>query len=567
MHPQDDGYDCGRKIRRYRDRSGAVFIEFLPHRRDQPADPGGLRAARLLDDNHRRQRRQHHVVPRLLEFETAADELRIGFAGHVALQGQAVGKRAADDRAANFGECRPGLYDMLIAMRQHGDIALSQHNSLLVMGIQLALAVADDVEGRPAWFFEIMGGGPFCTEITEGLQFRFYPQQRRQTGEDVCSATHGGDLIRLNMSLLRSVIGSARSPVQFECRNIGKTMHRSKANVNRTGKMNMGAQNMKAMQVDCPNAPFRLVDIPRPAPGPGQVLVRIHASGVNPLDAKIRAGAAAHAQHPLPAIISIDMAGVVEDVGAGVSRFKAGDVVYGMTGGVGGVQGSLAEFAAVDADLLAIKPANLSMREAAALPLAVITAWEGLVDRAKITAGQTVLVQGGSGGVGHMAVQIARAFGAEVFATGRAANAEYIGSLGATLVPREMAVAEQKERFTAGKGFELVYDTVGGAVLDASFEAVATFGHVVSCLGWGAHALAPLSFKAATYSGVFTLMPLLSGQGRAHHGEILAKAAKLAEAGRLQPKLDPRSFAFAETAAAHDALAAGAGGRLVINIV
>ncbi len=331
--------------------------------------------------------------------------------------------------------------------------------------------------------------------------------------------------------------------------------------------MNRAGQKMKAIVLDFPNGPFRLAEIDRPAPGPGQVLVRINASGVNPLDAKIRAGAAGHARHALPAIVGIDMAGVVEEAGPGVDRFKQGDAVYGMTGGVGGVQGSLAEFAAVAADLLALKPKNLSMREAAAMPLAVITAWEGLVDRARGKAGQTVLVQGGSGGVGHMAVQIAHALGAKVFATDRPANAGYIHSLGASLVPRDLPVAEQKLQFTEGRGFEIVYDTVGGGVLDASFEAVAKFGHVVSCLGWGTHALAPLSFKAATYSGVFTLMPLLSGEGRARHGEILAEAAILAEAGKLQPRVDPRFFSLVEVEAAHAALALGANGKLVVDII
>lgn len=323
---------------------------------------------------------------------------------------------------------------------------------------------------------------------------------------------------------------------------------------------------MKALKLEFPDAPFQLAEIPCPVPAPGEVLVRIHASGVNPLDAKIRAGAAGHARHPLPGIIGIDMAGVVEAVGSGVSRFKRGDEVFGMTCGVGGIQGSLAEYAAVDAALLAIKPANVSMREAAAMPLAVITAWEGLVDRAKISQGQTVLVQGGAGGVGHVAVQIAAAFGAQVFATGRATDAAYITSLGATLVPRDMSAAEQLSYFTGGKGFELVYDTVGGPVLDASFAAVARFGHVVSCLGWGTHALAPLSFKAATYSGVFTLLPLLSGEGRARHGEILAQAAKLVENGKLRPRLDPRIFAFGEAEAAHEALATGAQGKLVVSV-
>src|ERR1700756_2884644 len=177
---------------------------------------------------------------------------------------------------------------------------------------------------------------------------------------------------------------------------------------------------MRALVLETANAPFFSREISRPVAGPGQVLVQVHASGVNPLDSKIRTGSAAHAKHPLPAVLGMDLAGVVRGVGAGVTRWRLGDEVYGLTGGVAGLQGSLAEYAAVDADLLARKPANLSMREAAALPLIVITAWEGLVDRAQVRAGQKVLVHGGAGGVGHVAIQIARAFGAEVYATGSA---------------------------------------------------------------------------------------------------------------------------------------------------
>ena len=180
------------------------------------------------------------------------------------------------------------------------------------------------------------------------------------------------------------------------------------------------ASKMQAAILDGAKQPFRVASVDRPTAKSGQVLVRIAASGVNPLDTKIRAGQAAHARHPLPAILGIDLAGTVEAVGPNVTAFRAGNEVYGMTGGVGGVQGSLAEFAAVDAALLAPKPSNLSMREAAALPLIFITAWEGLVDRAKVQAGQKVLVHGGAGGVGHVAVQLARARGAELFATGSA---------------------------------------------------------------------------------------------------------------------------------------------------
>ncbi|WP_083901292.1 zinc-dependent alcohol dehydrogenase family protein [Azospirillum sp. B4] len=325
---------------------------------------------------------------------------------------------------------------------------------------------------------------------------------------------------------------------------------------------------MKAAIVEVQDGPFRVTDVARPQPAAGQALVRIHASGVNPLDTKIRAGAAAHARHPLPAILGLDMAGVVVAVGPGVTAFRPGDEVHGMTGGVGGLQGALAQYAAVDADLLAPKPANLTMREAAALPLAVITAWEGLVDRAKVRAGQTLLVQGGAGGVGTMAVQIGLALGARVYATASAEDGDYIRSLGATPIDyaRE-TVADYAARLTGGQGFELVYDTNGGAVLDDSFQAVARFGHVVSALGWGSHALAPLSFKGATYSGVFTLAPLLTGIGRAHHGQILTVAAALVEAGKLLPRLDPRAYTLDTAADAHAAVTGrSAKGKVVITV-
>jgi NADPH:quinone reductase len=256
--------------------------------------------------------------------------------------------------------------------------------------------------------------------------------------------------------------------------------------------------------------------------------------------------------------------GVVEAVGTGVTAFGAGDEVYGLTGGVGGLQGSLAEFAAVDAELLAPKPRNLGMREAAALPLVFITAWEGLVDRAAVHAGQRVLVQGG-GGVGQLVIQIARAFGADVFVVDGKAKHAFIEELGATAIDRQSRVQDYIAAHTGEEGFDVVYDTVGA--LDASFNAVRRFGHVVSSLGWGTVALAPLSFRAATYSGVFTLLPMLTGAGRAHHGEILREATKLAEAGKLAPRVDPRHFDLETVDEAHRALEArNAVGKIVVDV-
>jgi NADPH:quinone reductase len=270
----------------------------------------------------------------------------------------------------------------------------------------------------------------------------------------------------------------------------------------------------------------------------------------------------------LPNILGMDMAGIVEGVGPGVTQFRTGDEVFGMTGGVGGHQGSLAQYAAVDARLLALKPAHLSMREAAALPLVFITAWEGLVDRAHVERGQKVLVQGGSGGVGQVAIQIARSFGAQVYATASAAKLEMVERFGVAAIDyNAVSVESYVEAYTKGEGFDIVYDNVGGKVLDDSFTAVRRFGHVVSALGWGTHALAPLSFKAASYSGIFTLLPLLTGIGREHHGEILRNATRLAESGQLIPVLDPRQFSMERAGDAYAAIDRNdVQGKLVVDI-
>jgi NADPH:quinone reductase-like Zn-dependent oxidoreductase len=324
----------------------------------------------------------------------------------------------------------------------------------------------------------------------------------------------------------------------------------------------------RAWIVETAGGEFIEREMQRAAPKAGEVLVRIAASGVNPLDTKIRAGKAEHARQPLPAVLGLDAAGAVEEVGDGVTAFKAGDAVYGAVGGVGGLQGTLAEFVTADARLLAHKPKNLSMREAAALPLSTITAWEGLVDRASVHAGQKVLIHAGAGGVGHVAVQIACAFGAEVFATVSANKKQIVEGYGATPIDYHASTVEEYvSACTDGAGFDIVYDTVGGTTLDASFAAVKRYtGHALSCLGWGSHALAPLSFRGATYSGVFTLLPLLTGAGRAHHGEILARAAELAEDGRLKPLLSERRFSTAEMDEAHAVVEAGSTGKVVVEI-
>lgn len=314
---------------------------------------------------------------------------------------------------------------------------------------------------------------------------------------------------------------------------------------------------------------FVLADVPRPEAGPGEVLVRVHASGVNPIDYRIREGVAAYAMPQLPAILGTDMAGVVEAVGPGVTQFAVGDEVYGMTGGVRGTQGSLAEYQAVDVDLIAKKPTNLTLRQAAALPLVFLTAWEGLVDAAKVGPGMTVLVQGGAGGVGHVAIQIARAKGATVFATASRGKQALVESLGATFIDYQTTASAEAlvAEYGGGEGFDIVYDTVGGAVLDESMKAAKPYGHIASCYAFGEHNLAGGSLRCMTLTGVFVLLPLLSGKGRRRQGAILAEATRMAEAGTLMPIVDPRTFDLSQAQGAHEVQASGQlVGKLVIDV-
>jgi NADPH:quinone reductase len=325
---------------------------------------------------------------------------------------------------------------------------------------------------------------------------------------------------------------------------------------------------MRALLLEQFGKPLELRSLPIPVAAAGEVLVRIAASAVNPLDLKIRDGQAAHAKVRLPAILGMDMAGTVESVGKNVDSFSVGDEVFGLTGGIGSLPGSLAEFVAVDARLLALKPTVLSMREAAALPLTFVTAWEGLVDRAALAPGDKVLIHGGAGGVGNMCVQLARSIGATIFATGSSEQFEVVAAYGATPIDRRTPVEDYVAEYTDGEGFDVVYDTVGGPVLDASFKAARLYGgHVVSALGWGSHSLAELSFRAATYSGVFTLLPMLSGKGRAHHGEILRRAATLCDRGLIRTRVDPTVFPLERGNEAHAFFASrGSRGKVVVSV-
>jgi len=282
---------------------------------------------------------------------------------------------------------------------------------------------------------------------------------------------------------------------------------------------------------------------------------------VNPVDTKIRANGGALAPS-LPAILGMDVAGVVEAVGAGVTGFAVGDAVYGCAGGLLALPGAYAEKIVVDARLMAKAPSRIPLRDAAALPLVAITAYEGLFDRARLQAGQRVLVHGGAGGVGHVAIQLAKARGAFVATTVSTDDkAELVRSLGADEVIRYREEAIPKD------AYDVVFDTTGGDNYAASFEAAAPGGQVIVIVARHSVDVSPMHLKGLSLHVVFMLLPMIRDVGRAHHGDILREVAGLVDQGRLRPVIDPNGFDLATVGAAHAHLASGkAVGKVVIDV-
>lgn len=317
------------------------------------------------------------------------------------------------------------------------------------------------------------------------------------------------------------------------------------------------------------NAAFQVGELPKPELKAGHVLVRIAATSVNTVDTMIRQmGQDLPLSPALPAVLGMDFAGTVVAVGEGVVDFAAGDEVYGCAGGLADLQGALAEYMLADARLIAHKPRLLSMREAAALPLVGITAYEGL-QRAGTHAGQRVLVHGGAGGVGHVAVQLAKHLGAEVYATCSGdVQANVIQSYGATPInyTRE-SVDDYVAQYTGGTGFEVVYDSVGGANMASSFAAAALNGQVVSTVSMLELDLNPVHFKGLSLHVVFMLIPMLHNHKREEHGVILGKLAQIADAGALKPLLDDTRFNLDDVGQAYARLASGqAIGKVVVEL-
>jgi len=330
---------------------------------------------------------------------------------------------------------------------------------------------------------------------------------------------------------------------------------------------------MKAQIINAFGDPsvFNLTELPIPQLTPGHVLIKVQATSVNPIDCKVRSGAVPAIAPEFPAILHGDVCGVIEEVGDGIIDFKKGDEVYGCAGGFRGLGGALAEFILADAKLIAKKPKSLSMQETAALPLVSITAWIALFEKAKLENGMNILIHGGAGGVGHIAVQLAKWWGAKVFTTVRSVeDASIVESFGADEIINTQTedVEKYKKRLTNDSGFEIIFDTVGGANLDKSFAAAAFNGTIVTTAARSMHDLTPMHNKGLSLHCIFMLLPLLNNQHREHYGKILEKVAKIVDAEKLKPLIDPHQFTLEETAKAHELLESGkAKGKVVISVI
>jgi NADPH:quinone reductase len=305
--------------------------------------------------------------------------------------------------------------------------------------------------------------------------------------------------------------------------------------------------------------------------GETELLVRLKAAGVNPIDTKLRKRGTFYPDR-LPTILGCDGAGVVEAVGAGVQKFRVGDEVYFCNGGLGAHQGNYAEFTTVDERFVARKPASISFAEAAAAPLVLITAWEALYERGRLEPGERVLIHAGAGGVGHVAIQLAKLKGAHVCTTvGSQDKANFVKQLGADypILYKQTDFVQAALDWSDGEGVDLAFDTVGGETFHKTFPAVRVYGDIVTILEPDANTV----WKAARLRNLrigleLMLTPMLQEmvEAQQHQAEILAECARYIDAGKLKIQVSHR-LPLEEAAKAHELLESGSmTGKIVLLI-
>ncbi|MCH9611787.1 MAG: Quinone oxidoreductase 1 [Chlamydiia bacterium] len=328
---------------------------------------------------------------------------------------------------------------------------------------------------------------------------------------------------------------------------------------------------MKAWVINRVGEPdvFEKVEMEDPEPEAGHLVIRVLATSVNQIDCKIRSGAVTNIAPPFPAILHSDVVGVIEKVGEGVERFKVGDEVWGCAGGmIGCPSGALAELMEVDADLMALRPKSLDIRKCAAIPLVGITAYIALFEKLNLKGGENILIHGGCGGVGHIATQLASSHGANVFVTvGSDEDFDPAREFGAKglINYRDEGVEDYVNRLTNGRGFERIFDTVGGPNLVNSMNALADYGEIVTTAGRATVDLSILHNKGGDLGVVFMLLPLVTGQKREWLGRILHSLGDEVDKGNVRPMVDPTSFGLDDVIEAHRLVESGkARGKVVL---
>jgi NADPH:quinone reductase len=316
---------------------------------------------------------------------------------------------------------------------------------------------------------------------------------------------------------------------------------------------------------------LQVQDIPEPQiTKPTQIKVKLAAAGVNPVDTKIRSNGVFYDQ-PLPAVLGCDGAGTVVEIGFSASRFKPGDKVWFCHGGLGREQGNYAEYNVLDERWAALMPNSLSYAEAAALPLVLITAWGGLYDRGGLQKNQAVLIHAGAGGVGHVAIQLAKLKGARVITTvSNEEKASFVKALGAdeVLLYSRGDVVSSVLRLTEGKGADLVFDTVGPPVFKESINATAHFGRIITLLGLHDIDLTEARMRNLLIGFELMLTPMLRDldEARDKHVQILEQCALWIDEGLLKPHIG-QQFSLHQAAEAHSLIEAGhTTGKLVLSI-
>ena len=303
---------------------------------------------------------------------------------------------------------------------------------------------------------------------------------------------------------------------------------------------------------------------------PAQVKIRLKAAGINPIDTKVRANGLFYPD-ALPAVLGCDGAGTIVAVGDEVTGFKPGDEVWFCNGGLGKEQGNYAEYTVIDNRWLALKPKTASFTEAAALPLVLITAWGALFERGGLQSGQTVLIHAGAGGVGHVAIQLAKQKGARVITTvSSEEKADFVRRLGAddVIFYRHEDLLERVNNLTEGHGADLVFDTVGPEAFKASIEATAHFGSIVTLLDPGAISLAEARMRNLKIGFELMLTPMLRGldDARKKQVDILKRCAEWFDQGVLQVNVG-HLLRLEQASEAHHLIGAGhMTGKIVLEI-